>query len=194
MLDLLHGRLKWKNTDQGIFIAIPIRRGALTHLYGPLIGLWLFFVAMHYRTLMTTPHLEDTEFTLQMIAAWIYVLGFFLALCWLLFIFTSETVLLMNAREMKILFRVMAIEVASRSFKTSQLRRMKYIPPITSWASMGHPDPRTSKIQFRIKGKTHILAFGVSESESLAIFAAMQRVYQFPDFAYSYVSFARVAI
>jgi hypothetical protein len=194
MLETLHDRLKWKQTDRGVLIAIPVRRGALTHLYGPLVGIWLAFVAMHYRHLMTEPHLEDTEFTLQMIAAGIYILGFLFAVCWLLWIFTCETVVLINAREMKILLRVMGIEVASRSFTTSEIRGLKFIPPITSWASMGHPDPRTSRTQFRIGKTTHILAIGVSENESLALFAAMQRVYRFPDFSYSHISFARVGI
>lgn len=194
MLDMLHGRLKWKHTDRGVFIAIPVRRGALTHLYGPLVGIWLIFAAMHYRHLMTAPHLEDTQFTLQIVAGVIYVLGFFFAAGWLTWIFAKETVVLINAREMKIQLRVMGIELASRRFKTSKIRGLKFIPPIPSWGSQGHPDPRTSKIHFRIGDETHVLALGVSESEALALFATMQSVYRFPDFAYSHVSLARVGI
>lgn len=182
MLETLHGRIKWKQTVRGVFIAIPARRGALTHLYGPLVGLWLLAAGFHYRHLLESPHIQDTEFTLELIAAGIYVLGLLFAVCWLLWLFTNETGLLINAREMKVQRLVLFVEVTSRTYETPEVRGLKFVPPIPTWVSMGHPDPRTGKIQFQVGDKTHILALGVSEHEAEALFAAMHRVYRFPDY------------
>lgn len=189
MLQTLSGRVKWKHTAQGLFIAIPARRGAMTHLYGPLVGFWLVAVAYRYRGLLDSPHIQDTEFTLQLIVVGIYILGLIFAVCWLLWMFTKETGVLINAREMKVQRLVLFIEVASRTYETPDVRGLKYVPPTTTWASMGHPDRRTSKIEFQSGEKTHILATGISESEAAALFAAMSRVYRFPD--YPSIDFAR---
>ena len=189
MFQTLHGRIKWKHTASGVFITIPARRGAMTHLYGPLVAFWLIAAGYRYRNLLESPHIQDTEFTLQLIAAGIYVLGFLFSFCCLLWIFTNETGVLINAREMKVQRLVMFIEVASRTFETPDVHGLKFIPPTTTWGSMGLPDRRTSKIQFQAGNKTHTLAVGVSEHEAAALFAAMQRVYRFPD--YPSINFAR---
>jgi len=189
MLETLHGRIKWKQTASGIFMTIPARRGAMIHLYGPLVGFWLIAAAYRYRNLLDSPHIQDTEFTLQLIAAGIYVLGFIFSFCWLLWIFTNETGVLINAREMKVQRLVMFVEVATRTFETPEVHGLKFVPPIATWGSMGHPDPRTSKIQFQVGDKTHTLAVGISEPEAAALFTAMQRVYRFPD--YPSINYAR---
>jgi hypothetical protein len=192
MLVTLHGRIKWKQTVRGVFITIPSRRGAMTHLYGPLVGFWLIAAGLRYRNLLNSPHIQDTEFTLELIAVALYVFGLIFAACWLLWTFTNETGVLINAREMKIHRMVMFVDVSTRTFPTPEVRGLKFIPPIPTWASMGHPDPRTSKIQFRTGDTTHTLAFGLTENEALALFAAMHRVYRFPDYAYTHINFARV--
>jgi hypothetical protein len=181
MFQTLHDRIKWKHTARGVFITIPTRRGAMTHLYGPLVGLWLIAVAFRYRSLLNSPHIHDTEFTIELITIGIYVVGLIFAVCWLVWIFTSETGVLINAREMKVQRLVVFIEVATRTFETPDVRGLKFIPPKTTWASMGHPDPRTSRIQFQARDRTHTLVFGVSQHEAAALFSAMQRVYRFPD-------------
>jgi hypothetical protein len=194
VFETLHGRIKWKQTVRGVFITIPARRGAMTHLYGPLVGFWLIAAGVHYRHLLESPHVQDSEFTLQLIAAGIYVFGLLFSVGWLLWIFTNETSVLINAREMKVQRMVMSIEVATRTFETPEMRGLKFIPPIPTWGSLGHPDPRTSKVQFQVGDQTHTLAVGLSENEALALFAAMHRVYKFPDYSYSHVEFARVEL
>ncbi|MGA2649851.1 MAG: hypothetical protein ABSF28_04990 [Terracidiphilus sp.] len=189
MFQTLNGRIMWKQTTGGVFITIPARRGAMTHLYGPLVGFWLIAAAFRYRNLLDAPHMQDTEFTLQMVSVSIYVLGFIFAVCWLLWVFTKETGVLINPHEMKVRRMVMFVPVAGRTFETSDVRGLRFIPATTTWASMGHPDPRTSKVQFQAGDKTYTLATGVSEHEAGALFAAMSCVYRFPD--YPSVNFAR---
>jgi hypothetical protein len=181
MFQTLNGRIKWKHTARGVFITIPVRRGAMTHLYGPLVGLWLIAVAFRYRNLLNSPHIHDTEFTIELITIGIYIVGLIFAVCWLVWIFTSETGILINAREMKIQRMVLFIEMATRTFETPNVLGLKFIPPKSTWASMGHLDPRTSRIQFQAQERTHTLAMGVSQHEAAALFYAMQRVYRFPD-------------
>src|SRR5271167_4876239 len=112
MYEELEGRLKWQKTDLGIEVAIPARRGALTILYGPLVALWLIAAAVRYWNLLTSTHTDDLEFTLQMIAIGIYVLGFFFAVCWLIWTFTNETILSLDRSAMKIHRRVIGIDLS----------------------------------------------------------------------------------
>jgi hypothetical protein len=182
MLEVLEGRLRWKRTPEGIFVAIPPRNGTLTILYGPLVGTSLLVAAIYYWRVLMAPHPEDTEYTLQLIAIGIYALGFSFAVCWLTWTFTNETVLILNPAEMKIHRRVLGIELATRSFPTRQIRNFRFVPPTKSWASQGADDPKTSRIQFQIGNIAHTFAEGISELESDTLFARMHSVYRFPGY------------
>lgn len=192
MLETLHGRLKWKQTDEGIFVAIPARRGALTHLYGPLVGIWLIAAAIRYSHLFKAQQLESTEVTLQLIAVGIYAFGFIFAVCWLVWTFSNETTLIVDPEKITIQRRVIGIEISSFSFPISDVRGLRFIPPIGSWVSPGETDPKTSKIQFQSGGKTQLLAAGVTEKEAMALFAAMNRVYKSADYLHIEVALAAI--
>jgi hypothetical protein len=182
MLDMLEGRLRWKRTPDGIIVSIPPRHGTLTILYGPLVGACLLAAAIYYWHALTTPHPEDTEHTLQLVAIGIYVLGFCFAVCWLIWAFTNETVLILNRNEMKIQRRVLGVELATRSFPNRQIRNFRFVPPTKTWASRDADDPKTGRIQFQVGSNTQIFAEGVSAAESDALFAQMQTVYRFPGY------------
>ncbi len=182
MLEVLEGRLKYKRTPEGIFVSIPPRNGTFTILYGPLVGTFLLVAAIYYWRVLMAPHPEDTEYTLQLVAIGIYALGFVFAVCWLIWTFTNETVVILNAAEMKIQRRVLGIELDTRSFPTRQLRNFRFVPPTQTWASQGADDPKTSRIQFQIGNNAHILVEGVSELETDALLALMQSVYRFPGY------------
>jgi len=182
MYEELEGRLKWQKTPEGVLVAIPARRCAMTTLYGPLVGIWLLAAAIRYWHLLETPHPDDTEFTLQLIAIGVYAVGFCFAVCWLMWAFTNETVVVLVPAEMKIQRRVMGIDLATRSFPTRDVRNLRFVPPTRSWASLGHTDPKTSCIKFQTGNKTHSFAEGITENETLAMFARMQRVYKFPNY------------
>ncbi len=190
MLETLFGRLKWKNTLDGVFITIPARRGAMTHLYGPVVGIWLIAAAIRYSNLLKAPQLESTEMTLQMTAAGIYVFGFLFAVCWLVWTFTNDTALLIGPDKLTIQRRVIEIEVSSVSFPIREVRSLRFIPPTGSLLSPGEIDPKTSRIQFQSGGQTHIFAAGITEKEALALFAAMNRVYKSTDYLHIEVALA----
>jgi hypothetical protein len=191
MLETLYGRLKWKPTPWGMVVIIPARRGAMMHLYGPLVGFWLIAAGVHYWRLLVSPRMQYVEYNLQMIAIGVYVLGFLFAACWLVWTFTKESAILLNPVEMRVQRLVMGIEVSSRNFSTEDVRGLRFVPPVTSWASQGEPDPKTSKIEFRIGDQKLTFAEGITEKEALALFAAMQRVYHFPDYGYPNLDFAK---
>ncbi|MGA9667999.1 MAG: hypothetical protein WBQ94_02255 [Terracidiphilus sp.] len=182
MLDVLEGRLKWKRTPEGIFVSIPPRNGTLTILYGPLVGTCLLVAAIYYWRVLMSPHPEDTEHILQLVAVGIYVFGFFFAVCWLIWTFTNETVLILNKSEMKIQRRVLGVELATRSFPNRQIHDFRFIPPTRTWASQGSDDPKTSRIQFHVGSEAHFFADGVSAAESDALFARLQSIYRFPGY------------
>jgi len=77
MQDTLEGRLKWERTPGGIFVSIPVRRGASTAGYALLVLLWLTIASVHYWHLFTNPRLDSPRVLFQLIAIGIYVLGFF---------------------------------------------------------------------------------------------------------------------
>jgi len=182
MLEVLEGRLRWKRTPEGIFVAIPPRNGTLTILYGPLVGTSLLVAAIYYWRVLMAPHPEDTEYTLQIVAIGIYTLGFCFAVCWLIWTFTNETVLTLNPGEMKIHRRVLGIDLATRGFPTRQIRNFRFVPPTRSWASQGADDPKTSKIQFQFGNSAQTFGEGVSELETDSLFALMHSVYRFPGY------------
>jgi hypothetical protein len=182
MLEELEGRLKWERTISGVLVSIPARRGALTVLYGPVVGIWLVAAAFRYWHVLEGTHAEDTEFTLQVIAIMVYALGFVFAIFWLLWTFTNETVVLLDQAELQIQRRVMGIELSRRSFQTSDARNLRFIPPTESWASQGHTDMKTSRIEFQTFNKKHVFAEGITEREAHALFALMNGIYKFPNY------------
>lgn len=186
MLQQLAGRLMWERTPNGIRVAIPTRRGAVTILYGPLVGMWLVAVSVHYWNVLETPHGEGNEFMLQLMAVAVYALGFCFAICWLIWTFTNETILTLDEAEMKLQRRAMGIELFTESYPTVSVRNVIFIPPTRSWASQDDTDPKTSKIQFQAGSLTRTFASGVTEAEAKALIAGMQGIYKFPNFLESH--------
>jgi hypothetical protein len=186
MLGELEGRLGWKQMPQGILVTIPARRGAMTVLYGPVVAIWLVAASIHYWHLLAMPRTEDAEFALQMIAIGVYVLGFLFSICWVLWTFTNETALILDPTEIKIQRRVMGIELSTRNFRNVDVRNLRFIPPTESWASQGHTDPKTSRIQFQTGYETHAFGAGITEREAVALITRMQEIYNFPNYLESH--------
>jgi hypothetical protein len=194
MLDKLSGRLKWRYTDTGIFVEIPSRRGGMTYLYGPVVGIWLIAAAIRYRHLLSAHPVENTGLILQLIAIGIYAFGFVFALCWLLWTFTNDTTLTIDPIDMKIQRRVLGHEVASRTFRTRDVHGLRFVAPRGSFASEPEIDLKTSRIQFQTLNATHVLAVGVTESESLALLTSMHRIHKFPDYFHIEVALTRLEL
>ncbi len=181
MLEPLAGRLRWEQTNEGIRVAIPGTRGTLAMLYGPLIVIWLGLAAVHYWHLLGVAHTENSDYDLQMVAIALYFIGFCFFVCWLLFTFTSDTILLLDPATLKIQRRVLGIELASQSFPTDQVSQVLHIPAGRLLTSGSVIDPNTSKIQFRVNSRTHSFAKGITRREAGALIMLMLRVYEFPD-------------
>jgi hypothetical protein len=194
MLDTLSGRLKWRYTDAGIYVEIPSRRGGMTYLYGPVVGIWLIAAAIHFRHLLGAHQVNRIGVILQLIAIGIYVLGFVFAVCWLLWTFTNDTTLTIEPIEMTIQRRVMGHEVSTRTFRTRDVHGLRFIAATGSWASRNEIDLKTSKIQFQTLNATHILAVGLTEKEALTLLTAMHRIHKFPDYFHVEVALTRLEL
>lgn len=180
MFETLEGRVTWEQRGQGIRIIIPVRRGPFTALYAPLIVIWLVLATIRYWHVLSEPRQATAEFTLQMIAIGIYVLGFFFFVGWLAWTWTGETMVVLNPAEIKIERRVLGVELAARTFRTDQVTRLKFIPPrrVTTQRSSLNPNP--SCVQYQANNKTLSFAKGVTEAEARALIDRMLVVYQFP--------------
>jgi hypothetical protein len=116
----------------------------------------------------------------------VYALGFCFAICWLIWTFTNETILTLDAAELKLQRRAMGIELFTESYPTMSVRNVNYVPPTRSWASQDDTDPKTSKIQFQAGFLTRTFASGVTEAEAKALIAGMQGIYKFPNYLESH--------
>jgi len=180
MLETLEGRIKWERTAQGIHVSIPVRRGPTTAGYIVLVIVWLTIASVHYWHLFSAPTFNSPSMTYQLIAVCIYVIGFLIFLGWLAWTVTGETVLDLDASEMKIQQRTLGIEVASRSFRTREVHSFNYVRPRQFWALRADTDPSSSRIRFTVKGKYYYFAKGVSQAEAYALVERMIEIHRFP--------------
>jgi hypothetical protein len=180
MRDVLAGRLTWEQSPRGICVEIPVRRGPMVGLYGPLVIIWLSIATVRYWHVLTTPHPNDIEFTLQLVAMGIYILGFCFFVCWLVWIFTGDTLLFLDAVEMKIQRRVLGVDLSTRVLDTRQVSQLRYVGPRAIATYQGVTNPSTSRIQFRVSGALQSFARGVSEIEAQTLIERMLEVYKFP--------------
>jgi hypothetical protein len=180
MLEKLEGRLKWDRTPEGILISIPVRRGASTAGYAALVLIWLTIASIHYWHLFTGPRLDAPGELYQLIAIAIYIIGFMIFICWITWTATGETILFLDAKDMKIQQRILGIELASRSFPTRDVHSFNYVRPKQFWALRANTDPSSSRIRFTVHGKYHYFARGVSEAEAFALVERMVEIHRFP--------------
>jgi len=179
MLTTLEGRLLWEKSRDGFLVVIPSRRSLTTILYGPVVGIWLFFAAVHYRHWMDAPREPGSGIPLQFIAVALYALGFCFAICWLIWAFTNETILTVNSAEFTIQRRALGIEMATRSYRLEEVQNLKFVHPTKWWASENETDPKTSSIQFRSHNLTYTFAEGVTQAEAFALMQKMMEIHRF---------------
>jgi len=180
MVEKLEGRLMWEKAGERMRVAIPMRRGPMAGIYVPLILIWLGVATTRYWHLFAAPHPDDREFTLQLMAIAIYVLGFCFFVCWLAWTTTGETILFLDPNEMKIQRRVIGVELSTRSFPTSNVSQLRYVAPAGIATYQGVTNPSTSRIRFQADNATHSLARGLSEAEAHALIEKMLEIYRFP--------------
>jgi hypothetical protein len=186
MLEPLEGRLKWERTENGIFVSIPVRRGASTFGYSVLVLIWLTIASVHYWHLLSQPRGDAPNITLQLIAVSLYVFGLFIFICWGLWAVTGETVVILSPAEMKIQQRVLGIEVSTRKYRTNEAWNFRFVRPTRFWALRADTDPSSSKIQFNSPRGPQNFAKGIAESEARALIERMVEVYRFQRSGDSY--------
>jgi hypothetical protein len=180
MLARLEGRLTWERAGNSIRVAIPVRRGRLMLFYGPLVIIWLIIASIRYWHVLSSPHAQDPEFTLQMIAIGIYVVGFLYFLWWITWSFTGETMVILNPIELKIQQRIIGIDISTKTFRNEEVARVIYVPPAKSPTNQSVIDPTSGKITFRAKNTTHAFAKGILEIEASVLIEQMLQIYGFP--------------
>jgi hypothetical protein len=180
MLQALHGRLMWETAGHGIRVAIPVRRGPFAAIYAPLVTICLVFATVRYWKLLAGPHAEDTNFTLQMVALGIYGLGFIYFVCWLAWTMTGDTLVTLIPPEVKIQKRVFGVELATRTFQTGQINRIRFVPPTRLATQKSVLNPNSSCIRFEANKKSERFAKGITEDEARALIDKMLLIYEFP--------------
>jgi hypothetical protein len=180
MLEPLAGRLKWERKGESIRVAIPARAGAFALLYGPVVVIWLVLATIRYVFLLSSAHQEGMNFTLQMIAMGIYILGVFYFIGWLCWTFTGETILTLDPVEMNVQRRVLGIELDTRSFPCSQVDRLIYFRAGKSRKSQFFVEMDSGCIQFRADNRIYRFGSGILEAEANALVDLMQKILQFP--------------
>jgi len=180
MGEKLEGRVMFENTDRGIRIAIPVRRGPFAAIYAPLVIFWLGLATVRYWNLLAGPHPEDINFGLQMIAIGVYVAGFFYFVCWMAWTMTGETVVILNPPKVQIQTRVFGLPLLSSTFHTSQIHRIRFIPHKRIATQRSIINPTSSCIRFEVNKRSESFAKGVTEYEARALIDRMLLVYEFP--------------
>ena len=180
MYEKLEGRVMFEKTDDGLCIAVPVRRGPFAAVYGPLVAIWLGLATFRYWRLLAGPHPEDINFRLQTIAIGIYIVGFIYFAIWLAWTLTGQTVVVMKPPEVKIQTRVFGVDLASRTFLTHQINRMRFIPHSRVLTQPSVIDPNSSYIRFEANNHRQKFAKGVSEEEARALIDKMLQIYEFP--------------
>ena len=180
MYETLEGRITFEKADDGIRIAIPVRRGPFAAIYGPLIALWLILATIRYWNLLAGPHPEDTNFDLQQLAIGIYVVGFLYFVCWIAWTVTGKTIVTLNPPEVKIDTCVFGLAVISRTFHTSEINRIRFVPHKRLMTQRSVLDPNSSRIRFEANNRSENFAKGVTEDEARALIDKMLQVYEFP--------------
>lgn len=174
------GRLSWELTYKGIVVAIPVRWGTGAIRYAPLIGLWLAAVLIRFWPLLASLRPYHILFELQLIGIGVYGLVFCASVCWLVWMLTGESVLILDPIEMTIQRRVIGILLVTRTFPTKDASHLRFVPPAPLWASPNERNPGTSKIEFKVGDKTCSFGKGISEGEARVLIEQMLLIYKFP--------------
>jgi hypothetical protein len=180
MYEKLEGRVTVEHNENGLRIAIPVRSGPFVAIYAPLVIFWVGLATVRYWNLLIGPHPVDLNFDLQKIAIAVYAIGFLYFLWWMAWTTTGDTLLTLNPPKVKIQNRVFGIPLLSRTYKTSQIHRIHFVPHTRIRTQRSIINPNSSYIRFDVNERPEILARGVTEAEARALIDKMLQVYQFP--------------
>ena len=181
MKEMLVGRLEWEKSARGMAVRIPARRGSAFALFGPIIGIWLILASMQFAFAAGSAPPDDKSDLLWTLIGGIGV-SLIIALAWLAWAFTSDTVLTLDETKLKIQRRVLGIELVTHVFPTTDVHNFKFVLPTRFWASKGVTDIRTSKIEFQTRSRPMVFAEGVTQQEAEVLIEQLAEVFKFPEY------------
>jgi|HubBroStandDraft_5_1064220.scaffolds.fasta_scaffold47817_2 hypothetical protein len=176
----LAGRVTFEQNDDGLRIAIPVRPGPFVAIYAPLVLFWVGLATAYYWKVLVGPHPEDLNFDLQQIAIAIYVAGFLFFLWWMAWTMAGDTHLILSPPQVKIQNRIFGIPLVSDTYRADQIHRIHFVPHKRIKTQRAIFNPNSSCIRFEVKGRSEIMAKGVTEEEARVLIDKMLQVYQFP--------------
>lgn len=186
LFETLAGRIRWEQTRSGIRVEIPTRKDWSAILAVSVIEVWAL------RGLSIIPE-RFFIYGQPNASQWAALLGFLslgsLALIWLLWSFVGKSRLDLDPVELKIVRRILGLSLDTRTFRTREVRNLRYLP---------HSEFRIFKgfipgvFCFEADGKTHRFGSGVTDIEAFALLNEMLEVYEFPtDRAVHYIGVRR---
>ena len=173
MLDKLAGRLTWEQTGQGIRVEIPARRSwtILIHFLWLILWCgagWLALTRIHQA------HHAATHIPLIWQVGWVAgVLFMTITILWSL---TGSTTLELNSYQLRIIRKMMGLQLGTRSYTNADMCNLRFIPNMIRGRTN-----LPSHISFEENGKTRSFAWAVTETEASALIGKMQTVYKFPQ-------------
>jgi len=182
MKDILEGRLEWEKSARGMTVRVPARGGSAFALFGPMIGFWLVLSSLPYSALLGANSADDGKSQIMWIVVGGFGVSFGILLAWLAWAFTSDTLLTLDETQFKVQRRILGIELVTNSYPTTDVHNFKYIEPGKFWLGKKETDVRTSKIEFQVKSKIHLIGQGVTESEAKVLIEQMLVVFKFPEY------------
>jgi hypothetical protein len=182
LFETLAGRVRWEQTVNGIRVEIPTRKDWSAILAVSAIELWAL------RGLSLAPGrliLYGQANSSQCIA----MLGFLgvasLAFLWLLWNLVGKSRLDLDRVELKIVRQILGFHLDTRSFRTREVRNLRYLPSSEFRIFKGFIP---GVFCFEAEDKTHRFGSGVTDIEAFALINGMLDVYEFPiDRAVHYI-------
>jgi hypothetical protein len=186
MLERLAGRLTWEQSGNGILVEIPARHGWVTLFF----CVWLAGWSIAGRQVFLQTFTEGTlnsyrTFNLLWMFGWAAGECFVgAAIIWAVL---GRITVVIDPSVLEITHRIAGFPVRSRSFPTSEVRNLRYVP-----SSGGGRSRRESAICFESADKTIRFGSGLADAEALALIDKMLGVYSFPkERALEYLDLSR---
>ncbi|MGO9316638.1 MAG: hypothetical protein ACLPXT_10145 [Terracidiphilus sp.] len=172
MRETLAGRLTWEPTGEGIRVDIPARRSWTIVINFLWLILWCGFGWLALNKIHEGHH-AATPIPLIWQVGWAAGVVFMTArILWSL---TGTTTLELNSYQLRISRQMMGMQLGTRSYANADVRNLRFIPNMIRGRSN-----LPSHIEFEEKDKTRSFAWGVSETEAVALIDKMMEVYKFP--------------
>jgi hypothetical protein len=186
IFETLAGRIRYERRNSGIRVEIPTRKDFSAILAVSVVEIW----ALRGLALIPERFFINGQPTA---GQWSALLGFLaigaLALVWLLWTIIGKSRLDLDSVEFKIVRQFLGFKLDTRTFRTREIRNMRYLPYSEFRIFKGFIP---GVFCFEAEGKTHRFGSGVTDIEAFALIDEMLEIYEFPkDRAVEYIGARR---